>query len=360
MSRFPAIYFDGNVAADRPVSAETAASALVFSGTDVRPQSWRLNDLQAVDRPAAGRPLRLTHAGQPGARLIIADEAAKSELLRLAPQLAGGVSYARAGRLIGAVAGGLLLLLAVAYAVVQTMPQRIAFMLPDGWREQAGEQLEKSMVDGAKRCDAAAAGKALSALMARLAEGSAEFPAVSVRVYDIPVMNAFALPGGHIVVTAELIKKAGAPEELAGVIAHELGHVSMRHSEAQIVRATGLQLLLAIASGGNGGDTLSNLAGLATILRYSRAAEADADDYAVKMMTAAAIDPLGLKHFFERIVAEDGKKPEGRFGNIESVFATHPGTAERIGKIGPLPPGVTARPVMSEEQWQALKAICSG
>jgi predicted Zn-dependent protease len=182
-------------------------------------------------------------------------------------------------------------------------------------------------------------------------------PSVSIRIYDIPVMNAFALPGERIVIMRELIARAEAPEEVAGVLAHELGHVAGRHAEAQLIRATGLQLLFSAATGG-GGDTITTAAGLAAILRYSRAAEREADAYALATLRAAAIDPLGLKRFFERIRKEEGARPTGAFGNIGSIFSTHPGTDDRIKAIGPLPNGIIPRPVLSDAEWQALKKIC--
>jgi predicted Zn-dependent protease len=197
--------------------------------------------------------------------------------------------------------------------------------------------------------------------MARIIEGNPDLPPVQIRVYDMPIMNAFAMPGERVVVTAELIRRADRPEEVAGVVAHELGHVMHRHGEAQLVRMAGLQILLAVVTGGGGGDTLSQFAGVATILNYSRAAEEEADQYAVETMTAAAIDPQGLKTFFEKIMKEEGASAGNPVtGKIGQILATHPGTEDRISKIGPLPAGVVARPVMSEEQWVALKGICSG
>lgn len=362
MSRFEAIYFDGNVATSRPVQVSADAGGLAITGTNVAPQIWRFADLKAVDPPAAGAPLRLSCAKMPGARLIVASDAAKAELLGLAPHLKGGLALARVLRFTAWTAVGLAAVAAVAYAVVQLMPQSLAFMVPDTWRERVGEQIEASLVEGAKRCSTPEAGKALSAMMARLTEGNPDLPSVAVHFYDIPVMNAFAMPGGRIVMTSELIKKAEAPEEVAGVLAHELGHVMHRHSETQIIRAAGLQLLFAMVTSGGGGDTLSKLAGLATILRYSRQAESEADEFAQHILDSAEIDPLGLKHFFERVLEEEKKLPSSgaTIGKIEGVFATHPGTAERIEKITPLPEGVTPRPVMTSAQWEAFRAICGG
>jgi predicted Zn-dependent protease len=138
------------------------------------------------------------------------------------------------------------------------------------------------------------------------------------------------------------------------VLAHELGHVHNRDPEVALVRLTGLQLLISLATGREGGTVLSNIAGLAALLRYTRAAEIAADDYAQLLLNQARIDPLGLKRFFETVKRLEEAKRGGALGGL---LATHPATDERIERLKPLESG-PARPVMSEESWQALKAIC--
>ena len=183
-------------------------------------------------------------------------------------------------------------------------------------------------------------------------------PPFSVEVVALPVVNAFALPGGRIVVSARLIAEARRPAEVAGVLAHELGHVYYRHPEAQLVRVMGMQLLLTLATGSSSGDALGGLAGLLAILRYSRTAEAQADAFATRLMAQGHIDPTGLRDFFVRMQKKmGGKTSGGLLSGIGDMLATHPGTGERIAIIKPLPPG-EAREVLSPEAFAALKAIC--
>ena len=351
------VFFDGEVAADREVSIELGQDHLKFWGGGVSPQSWAYASMTAIDPPHEGHPFRMAHSAKPGARLVIGDAAFVTELLTRGPHLRSGFNPPRALRGAAWTLAGLAAVALVLYLILQLVPQRIAFLLPDSWGERVGAQIEASLTAGAKECRSATGVAALSAMIARLADGDPELPPLAIRVYDIPVMNAFALPGGRVVVTRALIEKAQAPEEVAGVLAHEAGHVSYRHSEAQLVRATGLQIVVSLATGG-GGDTITSFAGLAAILRYSRAAEREADDYAIAMLRGAVIDPLGFKRFFERVRDEENKSATGVFGRFGSVLATHPGTDDRIARIEPLPKGVTPRPVMTQAQWQALKAIC--
>ena len=90
-----------------------------------------------------------------------------------------------------------------------------------------------------------------------------------------------------------------------------------------MVRIAGVQVLISVATGTSGGTNASSLAGLAAILKSSRDAEREADAYAVAMLSAARIDPMGLKHFFEKILNEEGKSSGGTFVEIgNGVF--HP------------------------------------
>ena len=266
--------------------------------------------------------------------------------------------YARHARMsFRWMAGGLAGLAATVFVVLKLLPGPAAFLLPEKWRDSIGRAAEASMTAGIRHCQTKEADAALLAMAARLADGNGDLPPFSVRVFNLPVVNAFALPGGRIVLTMPLITQAENPEEVAGVLAHELGHAAYRHPEAELIRQAGLTLIVsALTSGGS--SSFTALAGSAAILSYSRSAEAEADAFAVQTMEKAAIDPTGLKHFFEKLLKEEGHNRGGVIGGLESAFSTHPGTEERIKAIHPLPDGVAPRPVLNPTQWKALKAVC--
>ena len=352
-----ALYFDGQTAADRQVTARLDANGLQFAGETVSPCHWSYEGLSATERHHVGLPFRLNHDKQPGARLVINDDAMVAELIHRAPQLRGGFSLRGKGRAFAWTVGMAACFLIAGYLVLQLAPRQLAFALPDSWRDRVGGQVEVALTEGATVCNGTAGVSALGAMAGRLAEGNPDMPPLRIRVYNIPIMNAFAMPGERIVITAELIRRANRPEQVAGVLAHEVGHILKRHAETQLVRVTGLHILLSIITGG-GGDTISTIAGVAAILSYTREAEAEADDIALDLMQRAAIDPMGLKEFFEILLAEEGKSSNGTWRKIESAIATHPGTEDRIKKIHPLPDDVAARPVLNDAQWLALKTIC--
>ena len=350
-----AVFFYSWNGARRGVTITLAADSLQFEGSETPLHTWPYEELEAIARPQSGQAFGVTHKGQPGARLVFGDGSLMAALRARAPQLRRRLSDRSFGRGSAWAAGLVAAIFVAGYMVLQLVPQRIAFILPDSWRERVGAQVEAALSQGARQCSGAAGMQALAAIMAKIAEGQPGLPPVSIRVYDVSVTNAFAMPGERILITYQLIRQARRPEQVAGVLAHELGHVAFRHSETQLVRATGLQILLGMLSGG---DTASSITSVAAILSYSREAEVEADDYAITSMISAAIDPMGLKEFFEQVLKEDSNSSTGTFGKIRSLLGTHPGTEDRIHKIHPLPVDVVARPVLTDAQWKALKGIC--
>ena len=353
-----AVYFDGETARNNKVVAHLDTSGLVFSGEGVPVQRWGLPGLAVIDPPGAGQPLRLAHRRWPGVRLIINDQGFIEQLLIQAPHLKGGFNSRRALYLFLWIGGGLSVLAGLIYLTLNFAPQRLAVLLPDAWSQRVGEQMEASLVQKARACRTLGGDKAIAAMLAILVEGTPDIPQLRVRVYDIPIMNAFALPGGHVVLTRGLLREATEPGEVAGVLAHEIGHAVHHHPEAQMIRIAGMQVLISVATGTSGGNNASSLAGLAAVLKSSRDAESEADAYAVAMLSAARVDPMALKHFLQKILKEEGKFPGGVFSNLGTVFSTHPITTERIAQIKPLPAGVALRPALSDEQWKDLKTIC--
>jgi beta-barrel assembly-enhancing protease len=361
-----ATYFDGEHARDYAVNLRIDGGHLVFSGQHVPEERWSIAGLHPIDPPTAGQPFRITHDGKVGARLVIRDQAFIDALVSRNSHLKGGYGARHLRDVAVWTAGGLAVLAGLGYVVVSFLPGQVAHMLPDEWRNRVGTQIVNSLVEDKKPCRSVAGDAAKSAMVAALANGNPDLPAISVEVYDMPLVNAFAAPGGKIVFTSGILKKADAPDEIAGVLAHEIGHVAYRHPEAQLVRLTGLQVLISVATGTSGGDFTSNLAALAALLRYSREAEREADSYARQTLEAASIDPIGLRRFFEKIMTLGGEKPSANtpdekpsvLDRVGNVFSTHPGTEERMKEIKPLPADKSPIQVLTPAEWEALKNIC--
>jgi Zn-dependent protease with chaperone function len=147
----------------------------------------------------------------------------------------------------------------------------------------------------------------------------------TITVLNSPVQNAFALPGGKIIIFSGLLLQADGPDEVAGILAHEIIHVENRHSMKQIVRNLGLVTLLNVFLGnieGAAGVIISAGSELLT-LGYSRSMEKEADTEGFKLLDRSGIDGLGMIRFFEKL-SKDEKTP----GPLE-LLSTHPMSEKR-------------------------------
>ena len=155
----------------------------------------------------------------------------------------------------------------------------------------------------------------------------------TIKVVDSDVINAMALPGGFFYVNSGLILAADNEAELAGVMAHEIAHVAARHTTRQLTRyqfANYMSLPL-IFIGGGIGLAAREAAGIGipmTFLKFSRGFEAEADYLGIQYMYKAGYDPNEFVNFFEKIQAQEKKKP----GSMAKVFTDHPQTPDRITK----------------------------
>jgi predicted Zn-dependent protease len=358
-----AVFFDGDTATSHAVELAGNGKGLTIAGPTLgTARRWHYGDLRAAEPPRPGEPLRVRHLHSPGERLVISDIATIDALNGRAPHLRGGFQPRQAARLAALGAAVLGAVVAAGYLLITVAPPAVAKIMPETWRERLATQTERMFLGEYRECRSAAGSAALQALADRLYDNPIdEEPKYSVAAYKLPVVNAFTLPGGRIAISGKLIEAASGAEEVAGVLAHELGHVVHRHPEVALVRMTGLQLLISLATGSDGGTALSNVAGIAAFLRYSRAAEEEADKYALQLMENSKVDPMGLKRFFERIrglAGSDDKDSGGLGRQLLNIFSTHPGTRERIAKIRPLAAG-PPKQVIDEGQWATLKAICN-
>ena len=152
-------------------------------------------------------------------------------------------------------------------------------------------------------------------------------------VLDDPTqVNAFAVPGGFLYVYSGLIIAAEDEAELAGVLAHEIGHIVGRHSANQLASQFGIQLLSAIALGEEASKYAVDMAQITAQLssaRFSRDDERQADRYGLRYIAESGYDPTGLVRFFEKLGALEG----GKRTSVETLFSSHPATEERIRDI---------------------------
>lgn len=291
-----------------------------------------------------------------GSLLSFPDEAVLAAFRVHAPQRApgrAGTTARRAGHplvLLGVSAAALAV---AAWLALPLLAASAARRVPVAWEEQFGEAVVGSMAPEALRVHDPRIAAPIEALVARLAAAQESPYHFRVVVSSDSAVNAFAAPGGWIVVNQGLIRLAANGDELAGVLAHEMEHVRLRHVTVSLFQQLSLQLLLAVIVGeaggvaGNGAGVASRLSGLA----FSRGAELEADAGGAAMMREARLDPAAMISILERMRTRAGDAP------LE-MLSTHPATPARTealrARIAGLPAGGTT-PSMAPSVWRSLE-----
>ena len=217
--------------------------------------------------------------------------------------------------------------------------------------ERRLRDLSLEMLD-LQRVDDPAAEAALARIVVAVTAPLEPAPAdLQVVILDSMVVNAYAFPGDLIVLYAGLIRALEDPEQLAAVIAHELGHVVRCDAVKAIRRQLGLAAVMSVLGGGRSAEVLiQRVLGEVVNLHFSREVEAAADAFALDLLAAAGIDPAALADALSRLQGE-GDGPPTVFRYLDS----HPDLESRIQSAAARR-GETRPGAVREEDWQALRA----
>lgn len=360
---FDGRFSDGRTAASRPVCVTLGPDALEIDlGEGAQPLVWPLSQVETAEPLNRSAIDVLVHEpGRGGATLFVPEGIFARQLAIRAPQLTGRAQRWRVARVwvwltaAAAVIAGII-------AFTDISPARsIARLLPNKTRIAIGKQVIASMSGGHQACESDQGKAALAALVARLSAASGSTKHFDVKVIDSGVINAFAAPGEQIVIMRGVLDKAESADEVAGVLAHEMGHGIELHPETGIVRLVGLTAITEFMLGGSGG-TLANVGLLLTSNSYSRQAEREADAHALSTLKQAQISTTGFAAFFRRVAKIYGESTDQNshsgVGSIATdMMRTHPSTAERLSAIEAVAP-YPATPALDDAQWRALKTIC--
>ncbi len=226
------------------------------------------------------------------------------------------------------------------------------------WEETLGRAVTDQLAPPDKTCANPSGQRALDMVVARLVATAPPSPyTFRARVVNAPDVNALAAPGGHIVVFRGLLERARTPEELAGILAHEMEHVLHRHTTRAVIQHASTGLLLAALTGDMTGPLVYGLESARVLgqLQYSRRAEEEADRGGMQLLLAARISPDGMVGFFDELAKGDHPRRVLRY------LSTHPSPSDRIATLRDLAAQASGTPtaVLTDLQWQDLKAICT-
>jgi len=193
----------------------------------------------------------------------------------------------------------------------------------------------------------AVADQAVERIGIRLTAGS-KYP-YHFHVARDPAVNAFALPGGHVVVNSGLLKAADSADQVAGVLAHEASHVERRHALRNLIHALGLRAVMAVALGDFSGGVWGDMAGELAELSFSRELEEEADLEGLRLLRKAGLPAAGMAEFFGKMAASEG-------AGIE-LLSSHPASSERLETLRTAMARQGDYPHQSlDEDWAAVEA----
>lgn len=340
-------YFDGETARTHEVEIEVSAGHLAFAANGAVSR-WTVGGLRSEQ---TGGIVRLSHDGEPGRLLVSRADWSASGLASSRPALlARGEARLIAGlALFGAA------IVAVVFIGVPAASGPLARATPAKLERQMGDNFDAQLSYAFPACMARDTQRVLRDFGDRLEGAPGSQIDIRVRAVEAPFANAFALPGGAVLVTDDLIALAETPDELAAVIAHEAAHVKQRHVMKSVWRSLGVGLILdAFVGGGTGaGQQAVLLAGNFTELSYSRDTEVEADRVGRAMLHARGLSSKGMAPFFERLAAKDESEDSAL---VKELVSSHPSSLRRASlSRADAKPGAAA---FKPEEWRMIKAAC--
>ena len=370
----PAVYYDGRSALAHKVGVLIGQREIRVLAGDGAPGSgipgirdvaaralavWPRERLRLVsgslaagkNRRASAVPIRLALTPDHGQRLVFTRREDRIEAARLLGPRIGP----RRSPLVWVAAGaGVWLFFAALYLLSPLIFSGFASLMPQRLETYLGEASYNSLMQsGAVRGVNRAASDGLRDLAERLSAAPPQHNyRFTVEVADADFANAFALPGGRIIVTAKLIAECASPDELAGVLAHEMAHVTRRHGTGGLLRSYTWSALLRMLGLGQASTVPLSLLSSS----FSRDDEREADALGVLRLCGAGIDPSGMALFFDRLARDE------RDNALVRYASSHPQSAERQKAVARLAEehcsGAGAfSPAMPDADWRGLQRL---
>lgn len=354
-------YYDGKAALRRRVSLRIDGDALLVERPEDTTLSWPMAELRRLpDRAPGGLVVVALGAGP---ERLVAGGDVGAHLARLVPRIkpAEGRPLLRPAILTGLAGAAFLAALffvglpALASGLARLMDPEAEIAMGDLSYDQArllfgrGQQLAE--------CTQPAGLAALDAMVDRVTEGldlPYDLRVTVLNDRESPLLNAFAVSGGRVIFLDTMLQEADHPDEIAAVLAHEIGHVvNLDPVRGQLQQMSGLAIISLLLGDVTGGGVLSGAAAAALSASYSREAEEAADRFAFEQLTRVGLPPSALARMFGRL--------RDHYGETEGIFAhfsTHPQITDRIEATARLRDPIIGAPSLTPKAWADLRAIC--
>src|SRR5689334_14165234 len=347
------VYFDGT--SNRHHTATLAFSdALEIAVGGESMATWAYADIRRADS-APGTLRVFCQSAPPLARLEIRDAALAADLTSRATNL-DEHHLGRRGiaKIVGwSLAAAASIVLVVLFGV-PLAADRLAPLVPPAFERRIGDVTEQQVkvVFGEKVCKSSPAGKAaFDKLVTKLRDAAGFDTSVESMVLSSDIPNALALPGGKVIVFDSLIAKANNPDEVAGVIAHELGHLKHRDNMRGLIYNGGTSFLIGLLFGDITGSSAVIFASRALVTSsYSREAETAADTFSIEIMQKLGRPPKAMGELMMRVTGKEG-------GKGLTIISTHPLTEDRLARMSSEGQAAKGPPLLTDAEWQGVKGI---
>jgi Zn-dependent protease with chaperone function len=315
---------------------------------------WPYDDIRRADSPAG--TLRLTCLSVSAlARLEIRDSALASDLIARCPRLdENHPSRGGAATIVGWSLAAAASIIAVVLFGVPLAADRLTPLVPQAVERRMGDVADGQVkaLFGNKVCNGAAGQAAFAKLVNTLREAAGLDPSIQTAVLATPVPNAFALPGGRVYLFNGLLAKAENPDEIAGVLAHELGHLRHRDGTRNLIYNGGTSFLIGLLFGDVTGSGAVVFASRSLVTAsYSREAEQNADNFSIDVMHRLGRPTKAMGELLFRVTGKQGDSGL-------SILASHPMTEDRLQRMSEADRPASGPPLLTAAEWDSLKAIC--
>ncbi|MCK1547064.1 M48 family metallopeptidase [Bradyrhizobium sp. 147] len=351
----PTIFFDGVSSRKRQVTL-TLGDALEIAEDGEAPVRWVYADIRRADSPAG--VLRLASISAPPlARLEVRDAALAADLAARCLRLDEHQTTRRGvARIVGWSVAAAVSIVCVVLFGVPLAADRLAPLVPKPIERRIGDasEVQVKTIFGRSACEDPAGKAAFTKLVNRLRDAAGlDDDSMTAGVLPSSVPNAFALPGGKVFVLKGLLDKAESPDELAGILAHELGHLKHHDNMRGLIYNGGTSFLIGLLFGDVTGSSAVIFASRSVVeASYSREAETGADTFAIDVMHALGRSPKPAAELMSRITGKEGGS------GLMTILASHPLTEDRLARMTKEDRPASGPPLLTDKEWRALKAIC--
>ncbi|MCA9470607.1 MAG: M48 family metallopeptidase [Nitrospirales bacterium] len=367
------IYYDGVSATPHRVTIQIRPTGLQIIARSGSQLSWHYQDIRQTQGKYSGEEVRLERGNGICETLVISDTAILDSLHQIAHTHVTHFHNParRRQRVLLTIFAGLasipLFWLAFSWGI-PWLSGPITTLIPVSWEEELGKFMTTKLAPPGKRCTDAQVIDSLQSIVNTLSRSLEDNPyAFTLTVVDDTTkrkpssVNALAAPGGQILVFRGLLEKTQTAEEMAGVLAHEMQHIFLRHSMRLLVQQASIGIVVGALSGDVSGLTTFGLQAtqLLQTLSYNREVEEEADRGGMRLLLRAGIDPQGMLNFFDTIDGVLREKEHSR--NIPEYLSTHPSSQERLTRLKAHIPSIFQPTISfpSQMKWKDIRERCN-